>query len=343
MSSTSAYHRLEVRAVVDETDDARSLVLAPPPELASQFRYRPGQFLTVRVGPQGRQVRRCYSMSSTPGGDQDLRVTVKRVSGGFGSNWMCDHIRPGDMLEVLAPAGLFTPASLDGDFLLIAGGSGITPVFSILRAVLAGGSGRVCLVYANRDERSIIFRTALAELARAHPHRLQVLHWLDSVQGVPTRAQLAQLALPWRHAQAFVCGPAPFMDAAAAALEQGGLPRERIRVERFLSLPDEDAAIPAPAAASEEQAEVELTLDGARHSIRCGTNETLLDAGLRAGIAVPHSCRAGMCASCMCQVIEGEVELRYNDVLDARDLAKKWTLSCQAVPLSQRVRIKFPE
>jgi 3-ketosteroid 9alpha-monooxygenase subunit B len=342
--SAPAYHRLAVRAVIDETDDARSLVLELPAALAGQFRYRPGQFLTVRIGQPGQGVRRCYSMSSTPGCDRDLRVTVKRVSGGIGSNWLCDHVRPGDMLEVQAPAGLFTPAALDGDFLLLAGGSGITPVFSILRAVLAGGSGRICLVYANRDERSIIFRSELAELARAHPDRLQVLHWLDSVQGVPTRAQLAQLAAPWRHAQAFICGPAPFMEAAAAALEEGGLAPERIRLERFLSLPDEGIAAPAPVPApGQAQAEIELSLDGVRHTISCGANETLLDAALRAGIAVPHSCRAGMCASCMCQVVEGEVDLRHNEVLDARDLAKKWTLSCQAVPLGRRVRIKFPE
>lgn len=351
--SADAYHALAVRAVIDETHDAKSLVFDVPEQLAAQFHYRPGQFLTLRIRGDGRRARRCYSMSSTPGCDDALRVTIKRVAGGLGSNWLCDSIRAGDTVEVLPPSGIFTPHSLDQDFLLLAGGSGITPVFSILRAALARGNARVCLVYANRDERSIIFRETLNELARAHPERLQIIHWLDSVQGVPTHAQLAQLAMPWRHAQAFICGPGPFMDAAVAALEQGGLEREQIHVERFMSLPDEvDGAIAAApgstvsadsATGENSSVELEVLLDGAMHTISCGSNETMLDAALRAGIQAPHSCRAGMCASCMCQVVEGAVDLRHNDVLDERDLAKAWTLSCQAVPLGKRVRIKFPE
>lgn len=347
----SRYHALRVRAVVDETHDTKSVAFDVPPDLADAFAYQPGQFLTLRLNIDGRHVPRCYSMSSAPAVDDAPRVTVKRVIGGRGSNWVCDHVRAGDTLEVMAPSGVFHPRSLDGDFLLLAGGSGITPVFSILRSVLAKGSGRVTLLYANRDEKSVIFKNELKALAEAHPARLTVVHWLDSVQGVPSVAQLAELARHHCSAQAFICGPGPYMDAAVAALQAVEMPSERIHVERFASLPDEEtlaaanavaqAAPPLPGAVDE--AVVEVLLDGQTHTLHCGGNETLLEAALKAGLNAPYSCQAGMCASCMCQVVEGSVHLRHNDVLDKKDLAKAWTLACQAVPTSERLRIKFPE
>ena len=345
--TTQRYHSLKVQAVTEETHDAKSIVFEVPPELATVFKYRPGQFLTLRLPVLGRHLPRCYSMSSAPTLDATLRVTVKRVTGGRGSNWVCDRVRPGDTLEVMAPAGVFTPAALQGDFLLCAGGSGITPVFSILRSALAHGQGRIRLLYANRDERSVIFRDELNELAASHPTRLQVIHWLDSVQGVPSVVQLAELARPWSGAQAFICGPGPFMDAMVSALDHAGMDAERVHVERFVSLPDEEdvaainAAAPAPASTI-EQATVEIELDGETHTLTVAGNETLLDAALKAGINAPYSCQAGMCASCMCQVVEGEVHLRHNEVLDAKDLAKRWTLSCQALPITERVKVRFP-
>lgn len=350
MSAETHYYPLRVRAVIEETIDSKSLVFDVPPALDATFAYKPGQFLTLRLPVQGRHVRRCYSMSSAPGVDDAPRVTIKRIAQGRGSNWVCDNIKAGDSIEVLPPAGVFTPREgLDGDFLLLAGGSGITPVFSILRSVLHAGRGRIVLLYMNRDERSVIFRNELMALAAAHPTRLQVIHWLDSVQGVPTLAQLAELAKPFAGGHAFICGPGPFMDAAVAALQAIEMSAERIHVERFASLPDEEdmaavnAAAPAEASTSAiEKAEVELLLDGKVHLIVCGGQQPILDAALAAGIDAPHSCQAGMCASCMCQVIEGSVFLRHNEVLDKKDLAKAMTLACQALPTSAKVRIKFP-
>ncbi len=345
-SGASNYHTLRVAAVVRETHDATSLELDVPQELAETFRYRPGQFLTLRLPMAGRTLLRCYSMSSTPGLDGALRVTIKRVHQGQGSNWICDQMRVGSQLEVLPPAGVFSPSNLDGELVLLAGGSGVTPVFSILRAALAQGTGRITLFYANRDERSVIFRAELQKLAAAHPARLQVTHWLDSVQGVPSVEQLSEWVRTQVAAQAFICGPGLFMDAAVAALQAVGMPAAQIHVERFVSLPDEDtppaSAIEAPAQ-SVDEAELELRLDGQVHTLRCAGNETLLAAALRAGLVVPHSCRAGLCASCMCQVKEGTVHLRHNESLDQRDLDRAWTLACQAVPTSKRVRIQFPE
>ena len=352
------YVPLRVRAVVDETADAKSFVFEVPPAQAAAFAYRCGQFVTLRLpvqGPLAPHLPRCYSMSSAPGLDEGLRVTVKRVSGGVGSNWLCDHLRVGDTLQLLPPSGAFTPATLEGDFVLLAGGSGITPVLSILRSVLDHGRGRVLVFYANRDERSVIFRDTLNALARAHPERLQVVHWLDSVQGIPTAAQIAALLRPWAAAQLFVCGPAAFMDATVQAAAAAGLADERVHVERFVSLPLEGAPAPAvvPAAAAAatepaasdappiEEATLEIELHGEVHRIDCRGDETLLEAALRHRIDAPYSCQAGLCASCMCRVVEGQVHMRHNEALDARDLRLGFVLGCQAVPRSAVVKVKY--
>ena len=281
------------------------------------------------------------------------------MAGGLGSNWLCDHLRAGDTLQLLPPAGVFTPSSLQGDFVLLAGGSGITPVLSILRSVLAEGTGRVALLYANRDERSVIFRDTINELARAHPERLQVLHWLDSVQGVPTVPQLAAWLRPWSTSSAaslFVCGPGAFMDATAQAAALAGLADEQVHLERFVSLPMEGAvALPMTAAAEPatpvaeaspvsplDEARLEIDLNGQTHRIDCGAEETLLEAALRHKLPAPYSCQAGLCAACMCRVVEGQVHMRHNDALDARDLKLGWVLGCQSVPRTAVVKVKYP-
>ncbi|MGH8694719.1 MAG: FAD-binding oxidoreductase, partial [Burkholderiales bacterium] len=179
------YHRLKIHQVVEETADARSIIFDLPADLRETFRFKPGQHLQLHIPCADKPLPRCYSLSSTPTADEPLRVTVKRVADGRASNWLCANLRAGDTLEVMPPAGVFTPRALDGDFLMFAGGSGITPVFSIIRSVLAGGTGRIRLIYANRDERSVIFGAELARLSREHPQRLQVIHWLDTVQGIP--------------------------------------------------------------------------------------------------------------------------------------------------------------
>lgn len=349
-TTASRYHPLRVSAVIDETHDTKSIVFDVPEALAEQFRYRPGQFLTLRLPIEGRYVPRCYSMSSAPQLDDALRVTVKRVDKGRGSNWVCDKVRVGDSIELMPPSGLFSPKNLAQNFLLLAGGSGITPVFSILRTVLEQHQGKVALFYANRDERSVIFKKDLQRLVAEYPDRLQVVHWLDSVQGAPSLKQLSGWAKPWvaGAGQAFICGPGPFMDAAQSAMMDAGMPAEQVHVERFVSLPDEETLqqmqeAAAPVEAAVDEAVVQLRLDGEEYEFTCSGTETILEAGLRAGINVPFSCQAGMCASCMCQVQDGSVHLRHNEVLDAKDLSKKWTLACQSVPTSEKLRVKFPE
>lgn len=351
--SNSRYHTLTVAKVIKETADAHSILFDVPATLTEQFSYQPGQFITLKLPYEGDHLLRCYSMSSTPTLDDGLRVTVKRVDDGRGSNWICDNLVAGSELEVMRPAGLFVPKDLAEDHLLCAGGSGVTPVLSILRHVLTNGTGKVRLIYANRDESSVIFKQTFKELSAEYPERLEVIHLLDSLQGIPSLSLLTSLADGMQQGRAFICGPGPFMDAMEVAVKSAKFPSSRIHIERFVS----SAPVKAPVAVDESvtasdiqpvvddadlpNSMVLLELDGEHHVIPCEPGQTVLDAAEKIGIELPYSCREGMCASCMCEVIEGNVKLNNNDVLDEKDLANKLTLSCQAVPLTTEVKIKY--
>ena len=375
----SRFHRLKVADVIAESADARSFVFDLPQALHDAFSYRPGQFLTLKVPCADAIVQRCYSLSSAPGIDRAPKITVKRVRDGRVSNWMCDSIQPGDELDVMAPAGVFTPRSLDGDLLLFAGGSGITPVLSILKSALVNGHGMLTLIYANRDAQSVIFNEELRQLGQRHAGRLRVIHWLDSVQGIPQQRHLEELARPWSTQECFICGPALFMESALAAMLGLGLPRAKVHVERFASLPDlpatpgassatrtsgvtgatgqpaartasvapERSDLPpvsdTPQTASVANAAIETVLDGNTFTFNCETGETLLDAMLRADVPAPNSCRSGLCGACMCRVESGSVNLNANHVLDAADLTDGWTLACSATPASATLRVVFPD
>ncbi|MER7541746.1 2Fe-2S iron-sulfur cluster-binding protein [Actinomadura sp.] len=331
--------KARVVEVVHETADAHSLVLEPAEGDRDRFTYRPGQFLTVRVPAGDGWAARCYSLCSSPLTDDRLKVTVKRVAGGLGSNWICDNVTAGDVLEVLRPAGTFTPASLDDDLLLVAGGSGITPVMSILKSCLAGGSGRVALLYANRDEKSVIFAEELRALTEAHPDRLTVVHILESVQGLPTPAVLRSLAGPYKGRQAFVCGPEVFMDLVTDTFTGLGV---RVHVERFFSLEGDPFEEPEEAPEGTGDAgEVEVEMDGETQTVPWPKSDRLLDALLRAGVDAPFSCREGNCSACACIKLEGEVTLDANTVLDEQDLADGLILACQARPVTDRLKITY--
>lgn len=322
------FHQVRVAEVVEETADAKSLVLDVP----DGFAYRPGQFITVRIG----SAARCYSMSSAP--HEGLKITVKRMPDGYGSNWLCDA-PVGTVLDVLPPAGVFTPRSLDDDLLLFAAGSGITPVMSIVKSVLAGGTGRLVLVYANRDERSVIFADELSRLAA---DRLVVVHWLESLQGLPTVPHLVELARPFADRESFVCGPAPFMKAATTALRQLDVPRDRVHVEKFVSLSGNPFEVAAPLPGEDRpSATVRVELDGEHHQFAWPAQTRLLDLLLDKGLDAPYSCREGACSACTCRLVKGEVKMLNNDVLDEQDIADGYVLACQSVPVTDTVEITY--
>ena len=335
------FHQLRVQAVMPETEEACSLVFEVPPELAATFAYEPGQFLTLRI-PSERDgsVARCYSLCSSPLTGDPLTVTVKQTPGGYASRWIAANVRPGTVLDVLPPAGMFVPSSLDDDYLLLAAGSGITPVMSILKSVLAAGSGRVVLVYANRDERSVIFGPALKELAANAGSRLLVVHWLDVLQGLPSGPQLVPLIRPFRGCHIYASGPDPFLAAVREAASTVGVPPRAVRVERFLSLQHNpfDAAPPVAAGVA---ATLEVTLDGETRSLPWPAGTRMLDVLIDAELDPPFSCRDGICGACACQLTGGKVEMANNEVLDDADLADGYILACQSVALTPEVSVSY--
>lgn len=343
MTSERASYRVPVAEVIAETDQACSLVLDVPPGLAGEFAYQPGQFLTVRVPlPDGGSVARCYSLCSSPLAGERPAITVKRMPSGYASNWIADHVRAGTVLELLPPAGTFTPRSLDADFLLLAAGSGITPVMSILRSALTVGRGRIALVYANADERSVIFGQRLRGLQAAEPGRLVVLHWLDVLSGPPSAAALRELARPYADRDAYVCGPDPYMALARQALRDLGLPAQRVHTERFVSLaenPFEAAA--AGGAEGGTAATLQVELDGEVHKVDWPAGRRMLDVMIDAGLAASYSCREGICGACACRLLGGEVQMAHNQVLEEEDLAGGYILACQSVALTADVAVSY--
>ena len=363
MAGEEPSYVLPVAEVVRETDDAVSVVFDVPDEYADAFAHAPGQFLTLGI-PSDRTglVARCYSINNPPG--EPLQVTVKRTDGGYASHWINDNLSAGDAVRVLPPSGIFTPKSLDDDLLLFAGGSGITPVMSITRTALRDGTGQVVLFYANRDEESVIFASRLRDLAADHPDRLLVVHWLETVQGLPTQEQLRAFASRFASYTAFVCGPAPFMKATTDALKELDFPRARRHQEKFVSLGgnpfgdvEEVAAASATLADADDPSDygedtalpavagpiaVEVELDGEQHSFDDWMGDKpLLEFLEEKGLDAPFSCRQGQCSACACLVLEGEVTLRHNEVLDDEDLAEGIRLACQSLPASEKLRITY--
>ena len=344
---------LQIAEVVAETDDARSLVFSVPSDPGDpsippeRLRYAPGQFLTLRV-PSERtgSVARCYSLCSSPFTDDALAVTVKRTADGYASNWLCDHAQAGMRIHVLAPSGTFVPKTLDTDFLLLAAGSGITPILSICKSALSEGSGQVTLVYANRDDRSVIFSQALRDLAAKYPERLTVLHWLESVQGLPSATALAKLAGPYTDRPAYICGPGPFMDAARAALESLKVPAAQVHIEVFKSLESDPFAavkIEDTPEGGEAPATAVVELDGETHTVSWPRNAKLLDVLLAKGLDAPFSCREGHCGACACTLRKGKVHMEVNDVLEQQDLDDGLILACQSRPESDSVEVTYDE
>ncbi len=334
--------RLRISEIVRETDDACSIAYDVPDGV--DFSYRPGQFLTLQLPHSDGAIARCYSLCSSPHLDEPLRIAVKRIRDGLGSNWINDTLAVGDEVECLPPGGVFTPKSFDDDLLLFAGGSGITPVLSILKSALHTGSGRVVLVYANQHEKGVIFAAQLRELVEEYPDRLHVLHWLESVQGLPSRALLKAFVAPYSSYTAFICGPSPFMETVTHALRDCGVPPARIHIERFQSLLENpfDMSVAAPAADDGgETTALTVDLDGETYSFDWPRQTKLLDFLLDKGVKAPYSCRQGMCSACACILDEGEVKMLHNEILEQEDLDEGYVLGCQSVPLTDTVKIRY--
>ena len=363
MAVDTHFHPLKVRSVRPETDEAMVVSFDIPADLSERFRFTQGQYLTLRQRIGGEEVRRSYSICAGID-DGELRVGVRRVRGGRFSNWLAENLHAGDSIDVMPPQGrFFVPidAGASRNYLCVAGGSGITPMISIMRTVLANEPGsRVTLVYGNRRAASTMFREELEDLKNRYVTRVSLHHVfseerVDSPlnQGVLDRAKLGEflqhLIAADRIDHAFICGPFMMNDEAEAALLAAGVASERIHVERFgVPIPADSgmgvqgAPVPAPAPGDAADCRLTVIRDGVTHQLEYhAADNNLLDACAHAGLDVPYSCKSGVCGTCRAHLDSGEVRMTRNYALEKRDLDAGFILTCQAHPTTAEVKISF--
>ncbi len=351
------FHGLRVAEIIRETADANSIRFEVPEELRSAFAFRAGQHVTLRAEIAGEEVRRNYSLCVAPR-EGVLKVTVKRIAGGAFSNWVGDHLNPGDLIDVMTPHGSFTvdfEAGASRRYVGFAGGSGITPVMSLIRTALSVEQGsRFTLFYGNRDAASVIFLDSLADLKDRYMGRLELYHFLSDEAGDvdlfnamldagTCAAAIEQLIDDPQQVDAwFICGPGPMMDAAEAALMERKIGRDRIHIERFTA-GRPSAALAAQMAALQQGAtglSLSVTLDGRTRRIDFdGAN--ILDSARAAGMPAPFACKAGVCATCRARVIGGRVEMAARYGLTDEEVAAGYVLTCQSVPAGEGVAVDY--
>lgn len=355
------FHSLKVTDVRQETRDAVVVTLTPRDEDRAAFDFTQGQYLTFRRLFDGEELRRSYSICA--GRDEGvLKVGIKRVDGGAFSTWANETLKAGEEIEAMPPMGKFFTAiepAARKTYLGFAGGSGITPVLSIVKTVLAREpQSTFTLVYSNRQISSIMFREELEDLKNTYLGRLSVIHMLegeaqdiDLFSGRIDGEKIKGLFKHWIDADsvdtAFICGPEPMMLAIAAALREHGLNDTQIKFELFASGQQGRAktkAVSRTAIAAGSGVEATVTLDGATRSFTMPRQgESILDAALAANLDAPYSCKAGVCSTCRCKVLEGEVEMAVNHALEDYEVRAGYALSCQAYPLTDRVVVTYDE
>ena len=354
---TAHFHELQVAKIVPETADANSIRFEIPPDLREAFAFRAGQHLTLKADIGGEEVRRNYSLCTAPD-DEDWMVTVKRIAGGVFSNWVGDHLKAGDVIDVMPPHGSFTTefdAKQSRRYVGFAGGSGITPVISLIKTALKQEPGsRFTLLYGNRDSSSVIFLDALADLKDRYMGRFELYHFLAEEEGdvelfngmlnqATCGSAIEQLVGDAQDVDAwFICGPGPMMDAAESALLERNVAKDRIHIERFTAdrPPDAVAREIADLQSKAAGVAVAVTLDGRTRKVEF-TEGNILDSARAAGLPAPFACKAGVCATCRAKVISGKVEMAARYGLTDEEVAAGYVLTCQSVPVGDGVAVDY--
>jgi ring-1,2-phenylacetyl-CoA epoxidase subunit PaaE len=356
MSQTPRFHRLAVNDLRRESTEAVSLTFSIPPELADDYSFAPGQYLTLRTTMDGEEVRRSYSICSGPD-DGELRIAVKKVDGGAFSSWAADELKAGDQLDVMTPTGRFGTAYAPDQARVhvgFAAGSGITPILSIVKGVLAREpDSQFFLFYGNRSTGGMLFREALEELKDRFLQRLSIFHVISGedqdipilhgrLDGEKVRLLLRSLVPASSVDHVFICGPTGMSEDIEATCREIGIAEDRIHVERFVS---EFGGKPRPktviAPSAPAKAMASLVVDGKRREVPVAEGESILDAALRAGIDLPFACKGGMCSTCRAKLVEGEAQMEVNYSLEPWELKAGFIPTCQARPASQKVVVDY--
>jgi ring-1,2-phenylacetyl-CoA epoxidase subunit PaaE len=356
---------LKVIRRIQETPDCVSLVLEIPQALKSQYRYQAGQFVTFFLDIDGERLNRSYSLSSSPLVDEEFKITVKMVTGGKGSTFLCERVKEGDCLLTTPPAGHFFKPTLAAHgihYFLFAAGSGITPVYSILKTVLSASAGnKVTLIYCNRDERSVIYASELPAWQKRFEPRLKIEYiysrpeeFWQGHKGRLDKSVIAQILLKAgtpgpELREYYLCGPKEFMSTARAGLIDAGADDQAIREEDFavglqpkreVHIQDNWTFIGDEQPAESPEKIIAL-LNGETFEVPAKEGQTVLESLLESGAQPPYSCMDGACMACMAKVIEGRVYQEDPGILNKDNVANRETLTCQAKPLSRIVKVDF--
>ncbi len=355
----SKFYPLSVARVQRETRDAIAVTFNVPPELADSFAYQQGQHLTLRAMIDEQDVRRSYSICSAVQ-DGALRVAIKRTQGGLFSCWANEHLQPGMSLDVMPPMGHFNVPLAAGNarrYVAFAAGSGITPILSIIKTtLLTEPDSSFTLFYGNRASSTVIFRDELSDLKDIFMGRLTLAYVMSREQqdielfnGRITKEKVEQLLKHWIRVEdidvAFVCGPEDMMLGVSAALQEAGMPKANIKVELFAaSIPKHQHKPRQFAPEGRHETEVTVIMDGSHTSFTMDNDkESILYAGLRAGIDMRYSCKGGVCSTCRCKLLDGKVDMDANYALEDYEVARGFVLSCQAFPVTDKVVIDFDQ
>jgi ring-1,2-phenylacetyl-CoA epoxidase subunit PaaE len=353
----SKFHPLAVARVERETRDAVVITFAVPPALAEAFRYEPGQHLTVRADIDGEDVRRSYSICSAVQ-DATLKIAVKRNPYGVFSTWANESLKAGDRIDVMPPMGHFGVALAPGNrkhYVGFAAGSGITPLLSIIETTLAvEPESEFTLFYGNRASGTVMFKEALAALKDSYLTRFNLVHVLsreaqdiELLHGRIDRAKADALLAHWVNLAevdtVFVCGPDGMMQAVADALKARGFPDTRVRIERFAtSIPKHEHKSSRAYAPGHAECEVTIVLDGTTKTFTLEKGkQSILEAGLDAGVELPYSCKGGVCSTCRAKLTAGEVDMDVNFALEDYEVARGFVLTCQSYPVTDRVTVDY--
>lgn len=346
------FRQLAVKEVIKETQDAVSIVFNIPSDLAAEFKYNAGQYLTIKADIKGESVRRSYSLSSSPSVDKTLKVTSKKVENGKMSHYLYDHVKVGDVLDVMPPEGNFiveTDAIRANKYVLFAAGSGITPIMSILKTVLEEEPrSTVKLIYGNRSASEIIFYEELKSLAQKFDGRLAVLHILSqgSLEGGVNNARINSSIVNGAvndhgtDAIYYICGPEGMIKSTDEALKSAHVSKDQINIEYFTSSA-EDAGKDTVYEGNEN--EVTVILDGEEFKIELNDGETILMAADRAGIDPPYSCQSGVCTTCKAFVKQGKIDMGESFALDEEEIEEGFILTCCSRPASSGVVISYDD
>lgn len=352
------FHKLKVGEVRRETAQCVSIVFDIPAELKDNYSYKAGQYITIKMNIGGEEVRRSYSLCSSPTINERFRVAVKKVDSGAMSPYLTDTLKVGDELDIMTPAGGFTtpisPAN-NKTYVLFAGGSGITPVISILKTVLSQEpNSKVVLVYANETEDAIIFKDELTKWKNNYGERLTVYHVLNNPTGaisgdlkgimtVEKTKELINKYIPLTDdKEYFICGPGPMMQNIENSLKDLGVAKEKVHLEYFTTVLNKEDVPKVVDDSAEITSEVTVIMDGDEFTFELSSKgEPILDAAIEAGVDAPFSCKGAVCATCKGKVLEGKVRMEQNYALGDGEVEEGYILTCQSHPLTEKVVVDY--